>query len=116
MAQIHAFLGPIVFVVVVLQVIWTGYRMLTGRSLPAERPLTGLYIGLLDLQALLGLILLATVGAGRVSLIHPVLMLVAVIDAHIGLVLSRRPGAPAALPFAFALSTAAIVAFAYPAP
>lgn len=116
MAQVHAFLGPIVFGVVILQVIWTGYRAVTGRSLPAERPLTGLYIGLLDLQALLGLILLVTQGTGQVPLTHPILMLVAVTDAHIGLVLSRRPGAPAALPFAFALSTAAFVAVAYPSP
>lgn len=116
MTQVHGLLGPIVFALNVLRVIWTGYRMFTGRSLPAERPLTGLYIGLFDLQALLGLILLVTVGTGTVPLLHPVLMLLAVAVAHIGVARGRRPDTPAAVPFALAIISTILVAAAYPSP
>lgn len=116
MAQVHGFLGPIVFAVSVLRLIWTGYRMLTGRSLPADRPLAGLYVGLFDLQALLGLILLATAGTGAVTLLHPVLMLLAVVVAHIGVARGRKPDTPAAVPFALALISTILVAAAYPSP
>ncbi|PZN08992.1 MAG: hypothetical protein DIU69_09270 [Bacillota bacterium] len=116
MTQVHGFLGPIVFVMNVLRVIWTGYRMFTGRALPAERPLTGLYLGLFDLQAFLGLILLATVGTRAVSLLHPVLMLLAAVVAHMGVARGRKPDTPAAVPFALAVISTILVAAAYPSP
>ena len=116
MAPVHAFLGPIVFALNVLRVIWTGYRMLAGRSLPAERPLTGLYIGLFDLQALLGVILLLTAGTGAVPALHPGLMLLAVVVAHIGVAQGRKPDTPPAVPFALALISTILVALAYPRP
>ena len=113
---VHGFLGPIVFAFAVLRVIWTGYRMLTGRDLPASRMLGGLSIGLFDLQALLGIVLLATVGVGTVTWRHPLLMLAAAVLAHMSVATGRRAEGRAAAPFVLALISAVLVAVAYPAP
>lgn len=115
-AFIHGFLGPIVFAFAVLRVVWTGYRMLAGRDLPAARMLGGLTIGLFDLQALLGIALLATVGTTTVGWRHPVLMLAAVVLAHMGVAAGRRAEGRPAAPFVLALISAVLVGVAYPAP
>lgn len=113
---VHGFLGPIVFAFAVLRVVWTGYRLLAGRDLPAVRVLGGIYVGLFDLQALLGIILLATVGAGAVGWRHPLLMLAAAVLAHMSVATGRRAEGRAPSPFILALISIVLVAVAYPAP
>ncbi|GAB6877130.1 hypothetical protein [Thermaerobacter litoralis] len=113
---VHGFLGPIVFAFAVLRVIWTGYQWLTGRELPAARMVGGIAVGLFDLQALLGIGLVVTVGVGAVTWRHPLLMLAAAVLAHMSVASGRRAQGRAGGPFALALISALLVAVAYPAP
>ncbi|EKP95036.1 hypothetical protein [Thermaerobacter subterraneus] len=116
LAFVHGFLGPIVFAFAVMRVIWTGYRLLAGRDLPAHRLVGGLSVGLFDLQALLGIILLVTLGFGTVGWQHPALMLAAAVLAHMSVAAGRRVEGRAPGPFVLALISVVLVTVAYPAP
>lgn len=116
MPAVHAILGPVVFALSILRVLWTGYRAFRGRTLPADRILAGIYVGIFDLQVLIGIILVLTVGLTGVPLQHPLLMLAAAVVAHIGVARARQPETSAWVPFVLALVSAVLVAIAYPSP
>lgn len=89
LVDLHGFLRWPVLLLGLLGVIWA-VGMRGNRPDPArpDRILTGAFVGLLDLQLLLGIVLFALAGPDRVShLGHAVVMLAAVTLAH---VLSRR--------------------------
>ena len=116
MVEVHAVLGPLVFAVSILRVLWTGYRAVSGRVPPGDRILAGIYTGLFDLQVLVGVLVVLTAGLSGVSLSHPLLMVAAAVIAHIGVAGGRKPATSAWLPFLLALVSTALVAIAYPKP
>jgi FtsH-binding integral membrane protein len=88
LAQIHGFLRWPVLLLALAGLVWSlGPR---GKSDPAriDRILAGAFVGLLDVQVLLGLVLFVLAGEDRGSHVgHAAVMLGAVLVAH---VLSRR--------------------------
>ena len=93
--QAHGILGLIVGVVAVIRAVWIFGR---GRW-PADRLISGLFTGLIDLQALLGIIRLFGKLPTGSAWLHPVLMIVAVVLAHMGaarLGTDPRPGSSGA--------------------
>lgn len=79
MIRFHEYVGYVVFIVSLLLALWNIYRLTSGRSVRSYRPVL---VGLIDLQVLIGIITFIVHPVWGRFLVHPILMLVALIVAH----------------------------------
>ncbi|GEM_PF-955981 len=110
MESIHRYLGEslfIIYIIVIIAILFIGRR---DRPIPAA--LTGVAHGLLGIQVILGIILISE-DADRITIIHPILGLLAILS--LGLIpvfrkrLGSRVGTIATLSVVSVLSLAAMV-------
>lgn len=87
----HSGLRYVVLLVAVVAIAYHAYGLAAGRPVDrAARATGGMFVGLLDLQILLGLILMAA-GIYYGALIgHLVMMVLAAVAAHAGIAFGRR--------------------------
>ncbi|WP_206831658.1 hypothetical protein [Alicyclobacillus fructus] len=78
MGHIHMIFGVIL---IILAILATGWELATQRGLP--RALRGIVIGLFDLQVLFGIITWILRRPGWSFILHPIIMVVAVILLHV---------------------------------
>ncbi|HET8656553.1 MAG TPA: hypothetical protein VFL93_13620 [Longimicrobiaceae bacterium] len=87
----HSGLRFLVLLAALVDVVYFSYAL--GRSLPnnrAARVLTAVFVGLLDLQVLLGIALMATGIYYGALMGHVMMMVLALIVAHVASVLARK--------------------------
>lgn len=86
----HSGLRYLVILVGLIALLAFAYSMITGKPIRAARGLTAAYTGVLDLQALLGIILIFTWPFYGALMGHVTMMVVAVAVAHVASVRARR--------------------------
>lgn len=87
----HSGLRYLVLLVGVVAALAFAYGLATRRPLRAERGINAAFVGFLDLQVLLGLILMGVTGTfGGQFMGHMVTMILALVVAHAASIVARR--------------------------